>query len=309
MSSSLDLDFATSAVSTAGPDGAVHKYAFHVEPEVENLRGRSCFEARVLAFLLRSWVLLTLNGVTLASCVVGIGGWAAFYYNGAPSDLPLNLLTFGLIFPLSFLIQYSLTRRENTLRELALIKSSSLLLFWGCRDFPPATPGHAANLQHLQRALSVYLIAVRQTMLHKEHSSNVYLALNAVQTRITAMLADTPPPFRLSGIYARIHQVCQALADSTERALVIHHYRSPASFRGYALAFLFFNSLLFAPIFARYSINPQYGMWAGIYCSLLVSVMYAGLYRVLTSEEDPFSGHGIDVMTLEPLTMHATVLR
>ncbi len=211
----------------------------------------------------------------------------------------------GIIFPLSFLIQYSLGRRENTLREIAAVKSAALLLFWGCRDFPPQNPSHAEALKHLRESLTVLLLTARQTMLHKEHSSSLYAALNNVQTRLTAMLAECPPAFRLSGIYARIHQLFQALVDSTERMLVIHHYRSPAALRGYSMVFLFLNSLIFAPIFARYSLNPMFGTWAGVYCSVVVSVIYSGLYRILVAEEDPFSGHGIDVMTLDPLTRHA----
>jgi hypothetical protein len=301
---SLGVDFAAFAVPVNGEE-KVEPYVFHHEPVMHKMRGRRCFELRVLFFLSISFLKVSFTTIALLSSLVGIGGWAAFYFTSTPSDLPLNLFTFAIIFPLSFLIQYSLTRRETTLREIANVKAAALLLLWGCRDFVPHP--NAESLRLLRQSLSVFLLSVRQTMLHKEHSSGLYLALANIQTRMQGMLVDCPPNFRLSGIYARIHQVFQALVDGTERMLVIHHYRSPSSLRAYAMVFLFFNSLVFAPIFARYSLNPLYGTWSGIYCTLIVSFIYAGLYRILTAEEDPFSGHGIDVLSLEPLAKHANV--
>lgn len=84
------------------------KYAWHEEPEMEDMTRRRChcFAAQVVLFLLGSFSKITFNFITLASCAVGVGGWAAFYFNDVVSDLPLNLFTFAIIFPLSFLIQY-----------------------------------------------------------------------------------------------------------------------------------------------------------------------------------------------------------
>jgi hypothetical protein len=90
----LGIDFSTSSAPIGSQRDAneLQMYAFHSEPNPNN---RSCFELRTLLFLAVSWVKITFHFVTLVNCVVGIGGWAAFYFMLSPSDLPLNLFTFG----------------------------------------------------------------------------------------------------------------------------------------------------------------------------------------------------------------------
>lgn len=50
-------------------------------------------------------------------------------------------------------------------------------------------------------------------------------------------------------------------------------------------------------------------LWAGVYCSVLTSVMFVALYRVLINEEDPCDGVGPDDLSLEALSMHVNVMK
>ncbi len=88
----LGIDFSTSSTPIGRQHDRLEIYAFHKEPKASN---RRCFEIRMLLFLMVSWVKITFHFATLANCVVGIGAWAAFYFTFTPSDLPLNLFTFG----------------------------------------------------------------------------------------------------------------------------------------------------------------------------------------------------------------------
>jgi hypothetical protein len=67
---------------------------------------------------------------------------------------------------------------------------------------------------------------------------------------------------------------------------IIHDYRTPSALRAYALVWLFGSSILLSPLFAKFS--RDFGFIAGIYCSLIVSLMLSGLHTILNNEEDPF---------------------
>ncbi len=66
--------------------------------------------------------------------------------------------------------------------------------------------------------------------------------------------------------------------------------RSPP--RSYALIFLAIYPILFGPLFAETAI--AYGNWAGIYVSLISSIIFIGLHRVAAGIEDPWDSCGVD---------------
>jgi hypothetical protein len=91
----------------------------------------------------------------------------ALYWTGTRSDLPIVLLSSAIIFPISFGISYNFGRRENALRDLATIKSSSLIIWMGCRDFPQDTPALTSALQQLRHAFSVFFALLAQKISHQ----------------------------------------------------------------------------------------------------------------------------------------------
>lgn len=249
------------------------------------------------ASLLCSWLTL------LVACV-GIGVLMALYYTGTKSDLPIVLLSSAIIFPISFGISFNYNRREAALRDLATLKSSSLVIWYGCRDFPVESPALASSLQRLRHAFSVLFSTVSHKMAHNVRDlegTQVYLALDQVQLSVhnVALSEDN---FRNTAMYVRIQQAMQTMVESMERLLVIHDYRNPSSLRAFAMVYLTLYPAIFAPLFSLYC--HLYGIWSGIYCSLLSSVMFVALYKIFLNEEDPFDGSGFDDLSLEPLTAH-----
>jgi hypothetical protein len=134
-----------------------------------------------------------------------------------------------------------------------------------------------------------------------ELSRQVYLALDQVQLAVHNV-ACTEENFRNTAMYVRIQQAMQTMVESLERLLVIHDYRNPSSLRAYAMVYLTLYPAIFAPLFSLYC--HLYGLWSGIYCSLLSSLMFMALYKIFINEEDPFDGSGFDDLSMEPLTAH-----
>lgn len=206
--------------------------------------------------------------------------------------------------PGSFGIGYNYNRREAALRDVAALKSASLIVWMGCRDFPAESAALTGALERLHTGFSVLFHVLAQTMVHQApdpSGAQVYLALDQLQRAVHGV-ACVEDPFRSSAMYVRIQQAMQSLLESVERLQVIHDYRTPSSLRGFAMVYLTLYPAIFAPLFSLYA--HLYGLWAGLYCSLISSLMFTALYRIFVNDEDPFDGTGVDDLSMEPLTAH-----
>ena len=81
---------------------------------------------------------------------------------------------------------------------------------------------------------------------------------------------------------------------------LVHDYRTPSGLRSYAMVWLTMSSFMLSPLFAKYSVD--YGIAAGIYSAVIVSLMLAGLNQIFTNEEDGFDGQGVDDLSLDSLS-------
>jgi hypothetical protein len=124
------------------------------------------FSLALVLHKLLSFALLLCSWLTLVVAACGIGALMALYYTGTRSDLPIVLLSSAIIFPISFGISFNYNRREAALRDLATLKSSSLIVWFGCRDFPLESATLSASLQRLRHAFSVMFSAVSHKMAH-----------------------------------------------------------------------------------------------------------------------------------------------
>lgn len=127
----------------------------------------SRFGFAVLVHKIVSFFLLLWSWLTLVVACLGIGVLMAFYYTGTRSDLPIVLLSSAIIFPISFGISFNFNRRETALRDLATVKSSSLIVWYGCRDFPQETAALSSALLRLRHTFSVFFTLMAQKVSHK----------------------------------------------------------------------------------------------------------------------------------------------
>jgi len=66
------------------------------------------------------------------------------------------------------------------------------------------------------------------------------------------------------------------------------------------MVFVSFYPIIFAPYFAH--LTNQFGMWSGLYVSIISSVMLLSLAKIHDDLEDPFDEVGRDDINLEMLT-------
>ena len=284
---------------------APRRYQKREEPLFERfyaLRfGSLRFRLSSLLYLSRQFFFLVFSVPTLLMTAIGMGTWAAFFFNGVSADLPVSLLSAAVVIPVAFGVAFNASRRENFLRDLALIKSSSLSVYISCRDLPAPSQLHQKRLADVKNALSVLLLSIRQHFLHANQVSVCYSAFNDLEVKLT-QLAQVEPGFALSAAYSRIQSSFRVLMESFERGLVLHQYRTPSALRAYAFVFLGLSSALFSPLSAKYSF--EYGLWAGVYTTVLMNILFSALYVLLISEEDPMDGIGQDDLSLEQLSKH-----
>jgi len=293
-----------------GERNFVRRYASREEPIFEQYYGQWAaslrFTLHQLWFMFTAFLTVLFSVTTLFVSGFGIAAWAALYYTNNVADMPISLISVAIVIPISFGISFNYLRRESVLRDVGQIKSGTLLVYYLCRDIPRPSREHNVALQELKGGLTILLIAIRQHMVHAAaDTSQVYRAFDNVEVHLSNV-ATVEEGFALTAAYSRIQQVFQGVMDSFERALVLHDYRTPSSLRAYGFIFLGLNSAIFAPLFAKYSVD--HGLWAGIYCCLVSSICFSALYRILLNEEDPFDGFGPDDLSLEPVSMHSAYM-
>ena len=189
------------------------------EPELEDFfysrHSRIRFALHGVAFRIRSFLSITATWTALAMVVLSVGATVFCYYFDLAADLPLSLLSVGIVFPISFGIGHTFSRREYTLREVAYLKAYSLSLYTGARDWPAQSPEMKVATHQIRDAIGTLLICVRQTMLHNTPSGGsveVYKAFDDLELHILK-LGQLDPNFSASGMFSRLEQCHQKMLE------------------------------------------------------------------------------------------------
>eukprot|EP00386_Alphamonas_edax_P015991 GDKI01048893.1.p1 GENE.GDKI01048893.1~~GDKI01048893.1.p1 ORF type:complete len:577 (-),score=146.76 GDKI01048893.1:131-1861(-) len=95
------------------------------------LRFWNAIKRNLMAF----FFLLNIHSLTLLACsCVAVWGCLEFNLNWR-FKVDTSFLAIAIVFPLSFGINQSFSRRESALRSMAMIKSTCASMFWGYRDW------------------------------------------------------------------------------------------------------------------------------------------------------------------------------
>jgi len=86
------------------------------------------------------------------------------------------------------------------------------------------------------------------------------------------------------------------MMNDFESLRVVHDFYMPSSFRSFLLMRSSFSSAV-CPLFAN--IADLYGLWAGIFYSVLCSVMLITLNHIIHDATYPFDGLGIDDLSVD----------
>lgn len=166
----------------------VRRYFRTDEPTPEQFYFRkwpkTSFALSATAFLFVSFLRLTVSWVMLGMLCLSTGSTLLFFYFSLSTDLPLGLISIGVIFPVTLGISFTFGRRETLLKDVAAMKSACLSMFFACRDLTKPSEQLAPLLCELRNAIVTTLIVVRQTLLHLTPSGShpeIYHGLDWIQ--------------------------------------------------------------------------------------------------------------------------------
>ena len=159
------------------------------EPELEDYyysKKKFRYNLHVFLFKLLSFVAITFTWTSLLVGSFSVGATVFCWHFELVTDLPLSLVVVGIIFPISFGIGHNFSRRETTIREVAVLKALSLSLYLGARDWPISSDRHLEVVKQIRDSLGVLLTVIRQTMLHNTPAGGSVQAYKAFDDLVSA---------------------------------------------------------------------------------------------------------------------------
>jgi len=272
-----------------------HRYYHSLEPRLIDYRGRSCtYEAKNLAYILRVLISIILRWTTLWVVIISVAGTFVCWYFNVATDMPLTILAIGVVFPVSFTISFEVNRRERVLLDVASLKASSLGLYWHCREWPAVQADKDLFSEAMRQALDELLKEISLYLTHRHADIYLIYAKFDEVNHIVENLRRREDWIR--SVVSRLYQYVRYMLNDFERLRTVTDFRTPAAFRAYTWFWLTFFPLLFSPYFAFIA---KSNLWAGLYDSIVTSLMLVSLYNAVVNLEDPFDGDGMDDLNMD----------
>jgi hypothetical protein len=219
-------------------------------------------------------------------------------------DLPTDVISIAVIFPVVFTIAEAHHRREEALRNFASMKASAISLYLAHRDWPVAPYDLTAEGERLTRVLLTRASAYFTPPLgDSSRLSAVYEAVSEVSVSHRRLLAAGVQTSELS----RVSQFLREFVADFERMRNFAHYRTPIALRSFSRLFLTTFPILFSPYFAfvGYPEHP----WLGYAVAIVYCMVLVGLDNVQEQLENPYDGFGPDDLKLDVLDEYDSILR
>jgi len=186
------------------------------------------------------------------------------------------------------------------LLDVASLKASIICLYALARELPPKKD--ALNLSFTQRMkviLENLMIHMTKYISHNDDGSTIYVIYEQFDALFHLIEEMRITDDWLKSVISRAYQYHRYMVNDFERIRAVTDFRTPSSFRGYSLIWLTLFPVLFGPYFANTA--NTYGLWAGIYSSVICSLMLVTLSNINDDLEDPFDGKGVDDLNMEML--------
>jgi hypothetical protein len=277
-----------------------HRYIGRHEPLPEDYTESRCgryncsensFTFYTTLYLIRSFSTLVFHSIMLVVLLLSIGSTVIFYQFDLVSDMPLTIIATGLFFPISFGINWTFTRRESFINNIADLKSCVLGMYMCVKEWKRRDSDIDIRMKAVCAAM---LQSIQLYLMHKGSSVAEVYALFQKAFEILEELRTHDD--WIKSVISRAYQYHRFIVMDFEKLRVVHDYRTPSSLRAFGLFFLLCCPVLFGPLFAKY--GRDYGLWSGIYISMLISIMLVSLYRIQSDQEDPCDGSGVDDLDL-----------
>lgn len=226
---------------------------------------------------------------------------------GLSAQMPAEIISIAVIFPIVFSINAAYMRREEALRYLASMRSNAVGLYFAHRDWGRSDSAHS----HVHRArtqVSDTFVATRRFLQSGSERSatqldEVYESFSDLSRSLESLREDG-----LSGSdVSRANQYLRMMMMDFELLRNIVNYRTPVPLRAYSHVFLNSFPILFGPYFASLSIDFYPLM--GYAVAALYSLVLVSLDNIQEELEDPFDSFGIDDIRLDETDYLASALR
>jgi len=277
-----------------------HRYFQH-EPIPEDSGGNlTMHEIRMSWFLARQF-LSVFTPISFLVLCLAVGATTLCSKYDVITDQPITLLAAAMVFPLVFVIGYSLDRRETALLDIADFKATVVEAFLMARNweaaFPPDRRGYGTKMRLLLTQLVVDVVIYLQ---HEGQAERLYRAYQSLDEMSKVNDALRREADWVRSVLPRAVQMQRYLMLDMERLRNLSRYRTSANVRSFTLMFMYLFPIFWAPLFANYS--HLYGIWAGIFNSIVATFLVVVLNSVSRSTEDPFFILGADALNVSTIT-------
>lgn len=270
------------------------------------------------------WVAHTLNFETVLAVTNAtlVTLFYCYYSDLYAAKLDFSFLSFSVVFPLTFLIQSTFTRREDALHRLSDFRACvlSTALFTFTCDWPdPAVPGSfaggrrelpeafdKATLEDFRKMMQlVYEYLSMPSVSHARHvvlwhSQPYKRRVHAKQNELLKKWNDCIFDMTMhteemkkagfpSGEASRLHQYRQYLEQRFEHLRCLKYYRTPQATRSFGRVYIYVLPWLAGPYFA-WVFEQQFERSYGFTLTLaaFTFLVLQGLLNTQMGLEDPF---------------------
>lgn len=210
------------------------------------------------------------------------------------AEMPADIISIAVIFPIVFSINAAYMRREEALRHFGSMRSHAAALYFAHRDWVKSDgelhAGRArSEIDACFRAVGGYLAAGPDD----REPAPVYASFSS--------LSRSMEKLRVAGVsgseVSRVNQYLRGMMLEFELLRNIASYRTPVPLRAYSHVFLNTFPILFGPYFA--SLSRDYYPAMGYAVAALYSLVLVSLDNIQEELEDPFDADGIDDIRLD----------
>jgi predicted membrane chloride channel (bestrophin family) len=212
------------------------------------------------------------------------------------ANMPAEIISIAVIFPIVFSINAAYMRREEALRYLASLRSHAAGLYYAHRDWVEPEGAAQRNARAL-KTLTGCFEAIQGYLQASDRGTKalqkVYAGFSSISHSLEGLRSEG-----LSGSeVSRGNQYLRAMMMDFELLRNIATYRTPVPLRAYSHVFLNTFPILFGPYFA--SLSREYYLFVGYSVAALYSLVLVSLDNIQEELEDPFDAFGIDDIRLD----------
>ncbi|TAE72976.1 MAG: hypothetical protein EAZ85_08500 [Bacteroidetes bacterium] len=209
------------------------------------------------------------------------------------ADFTMTLVSVAIVFPVVFSISSAYQRRENALKQLAMLRSNALSFFYSTRDWTDNTSAPIIEkIKELQKVLFTNIrnfLASPQEEAH-HYEKPIFECFSSLSKQVAELKHHglTASEITRVGQYHNNMMICFNVMKS------IFYYRTPISLRAYYRFFIYIFALLYGPYFAQMKHSQSLPDYLIYIMPMMYSAILVSLDNIQYHLEQPFDGVGED---------------